>query len=134
MIIFGLIKGTSLLPEDFFRKKTMTTLAERFNMYKRSKRKIYEDNRLVYKLTLFIKFHLFRKILHIFKLGWVNLQEHPFSGFSIFLILFILIPFTFALEFKIIYIFLYTYINCNPYFQFFNLKLNVWSHLMRRRV
>ena len=30
---------------------------------------VYEDDSLVYKLTLFIKFHPLRKILHMFKLG-----------------------------------------------------------------
>ena len=29
---------------------------------------------------------------------------------------------------------LYVYIDCNPYLVLFNHKLNVWSHLMRRRV
>ena len=55
-------------------------------------RKIYEDDSLVYKLTLFKKFYLLRKIEHMFKLGWVNLQEHPFSSFLIFLILYCFHP------------------------------------------
>ena len=28
----------------------------------------------------------------------------------------------------------YTYVDCNPYLLFFNIKLNVLSHLMSRRV
>ena len=30
------------------------------------------------------------------------------------------------------FFFLYAYIDCNPYLLLFNLKFNVWSHLMRR--
>ena len=86
---WGLIKGTWCLPKFFLLiflgRKSKTTLA---NIYIRSKLKLYKDSHLVYKLTLFIKFHQLRKLLHMFKLGWVNLLEHPFSGFLIYLIVY----------------------------------------------
>ena len=40
------------------REKSKTTLAKEINICIRSKRKLYEDNLLVYKLTLFKTFHL----------------------------------------------------------------------------
>ena len=37
----------------FLRRKSQTTLAEGINISIRSKRRLYEDNRFIYKLTLF---------------------------------------------------------------------------------
>ena len=110
-------------------------IAEGFNIYKRSKQKIYEDNRLVYKLSIFIKYLRIGKIKPIIKLGWVNLQEYPFPGFLIFLILYCFDRLNFRPRIYIYIVFFSSiYIDFTPYFLFFNFKKGVWSHLMRRKI
>ena len=88
-LIYKYIKDNifNLILFYFLRRKSTTTLAEEINISIRSKRKLYDDTRLVYKFTSLRRFHLQWKISYMFKLGWVNLQEHPFSGFLIFLTL-----------------------------------------------
>ena len=63
----GLIKRHLVAAKGFFyfflflRRKAKTALAEGINICFRSKGRLYEDNHVVYKITLFRGFHLLWK-------------------------------------------------------------------------